>query len=189
MIIAKETTRSPCVLTDERGTFRLYADRVSVQGSLNMIEIKKVLVPIDFSEFSDQALRYGQELCEKFEAELHLLHVLELHVTGAPQFTMGIALPEVKEESTEAAMKKLNDMPNGYWPENRKLVRKTAHGAPFVEIVRYAKEQDIDVIAMGTHGRTGLSHLFIGSIAENVVRQAPCPVSIVRKEGHQFVSP
>jgi nucleotide-binding universal stress UspA family protein len=62
-------------------------------------------------------------------------------------------------------------------------------GTPFVEIVRYAREKDIDVIVMGTHGHSGLVHAMIGSVAEKVVRKAGCPVLTVRPEGHQFVMP
>ncbi len=154
-----------------------------------MIQLKRVLVPLDFSNCSMQALKYAQELCQKFEADLHLLHVLEVHVTGAPQFGMGLALPDVQEESAEWAVKKMNALPGDDWSASRTVMRATAHGVPFVEIIRYARETQIDVIVTGTHGRTGLSHVFLGSVAENVVRQAPCPVLVVRLEGHQFVAP
>jgi len=154
-----------------------------------MIKINRVLVPIDFSEFSYQALKYGQEFCDKFDAELHLLHILEIHVTTTPQFTMGLAIPDRQEESQELVMEKMSQLPGNDWATDKKVVRETAHGSPFVEIVKYAREHEIDVIILGTHGRTGLSHVFMGSVAENVVRQAPCPVLIVSKEGHQFVAP
>jgi nucleotide-binding universal stress UspA family protein len=71
----------------------------------------------------------------------------------------------------------------------RQVVREVQSGPPFVEIVRYAKEHDVDLIVMGTHGRTGIAHALIGSVAEKVVRKAPCPVLTVRPEGHQFVMP
>jgi universal stress protein A len=62
-------------------------------------------------------------------------------------------------------------------------------GSPKAEIVRYARKQDIDLIVLATHGRTGLSHVLMGSVAESIVRTAPCPVLTVRPEGHQFVMP
>ena len=102
---------------------------------------------------------------------------------------MGFAVPHRREESADAAMEKMNSMPDQDWSEKNVVVRETAHGSPYPEIVKYAKDNDIDVIAIGTHGRTGLSHVLMGSVAENVVRHAPCPVLIIRKEGHQFVSP
>ncbi len=153
-----------------------------------MIHLDRVLVPIDFSVYSEQALKYGQELCEKFGAQLHLLHVLDVLV-GPPQFAMGLAIPQRAEEPTELAMEELNKLPGDQWSAEREVVRATAHGAPFVEIVRYAKEHEIGLIVMGTHGRTGLSHVFMGSVAENVCRQTPCPVMIVPKEDRQFVAP
>ena len=154
-----------------------------------MIKIDRVLVPIDFSDYSNQALKYGQELCDKFDAELHLLHVLEVYLASAPQFTLGLALPHLNEESSELVMEQLNKLPGDDGASEKTVVRATAHGSPFVEIVKYAGEHNIDVIVMATHGRAGLKHVFIGSVAENVVRQAPCPVLIVREEGHQFVAP
>ncbi len=154
-----------------------------------MIRINRLLVPIDFSEFSTQALRYGQELCETFGAELHLLHTLEVHVSNTPQFAFGLALPDRFQESTEQVIRRMNELAAGAWAENKKVVRETAHGSPTVEIVNYAKVHDIDIIVIGTHGRTGLSHVLMGSVAEYVVRQAPCPVLVVRTEGHQIVSP
>jgi nucleotide-binding universal stress UspA family protein len=154
-----------------------------------MIQLDRVLVPVDFSDSTLQALKYGQELCEKFDAELHLVHVLEIHVTGTPQFAMGVAIPERVEESAAMVAEEMKKYPDSDWCEGHKVVRETLRGAPFVEIVRYAKNHNIDAIVMGTHGRTGLNHVFMGSVAENVVRHATCPVLIVRSQGHQFVSP
>ena len=62
-------------------------------------------------------------------------------------------------------------------------------GTPFLEVIRYAKDHDIDLVIVGTHGRTGLVHVLMGSVAEKIVRKAPCPVLAVRPEGHQFVMP
>ncbi len=154
-----------------------------------MIQINRVLVPVDFSEFSDEALKYGREFCVKFAADLHLLHILEIHTSRTPSFALGLAVPKRYEESQEQAMEKLKELPGKSWPAERSVVRETAHGSPFVEIIKYAKEHTIDIIVMGTHGRTGLNHVFMGSVAENVVRQAPCPVLTIRPEGHSFVAP
>ncbi len=153
-----------------------------------MIQLRRVLVPVDFSECSERAMEYAQEFCEKYDAALHLLHVLEVHVSSTPQFTMGLAVPDRQEESFELAQQKLEEYPNKDWAANREVVRATVHGSPFVEIVKYAKDQEIDVIVVGTHGRTGLSHVFLGSVAENVVRQTPCPVLVVGQKGRQFVT-
>ena len=155
-----------------------------------MIQIKRILVPMDFSDCSVQALRFGQELCLKFEADLHLLHVLESYVTGTPQFGMGLALPQIKEESSEAVVTRMQELTESAdWPADRNIVHATTAGVPFVEIIRYARESEIDLIVIGTHGRTGLRHVFLGSVAENVVRQGPCPVLTIRQTDHQFEAP
>ena len=142
------------------------------------MNVNRVLVPVDFSEFSDRALAAGIELCDKFGAELHLLHVLEVHVTGTPQFAMGLAVPDREEESADAVMAELNKLPGDDWGGT--VVRATAHGSPILAIGDYAKDNNIDLIAMGTQGRTGLSHLLLGSVAENVARHAPCSVMVIR---------
>ncbi len=75
------------------------------------------------------------------------------------------------------------------WAEERHVVCATAQGTPFLEIIRYAKRNDIDMIVATTHGRTGLSRVLFGSTVEKIVRKTPCPVMVVRPTGHQFVMP
>ena len=75
------------------------------------------------------------------------------------------------------------------WVEGRKMIRVVVEGSPKLEIIQYARDQNIDLIVLATHGRTGLRHVIMGSVAETVVRTAPCPVLTVRSEGHQFVTP
>jgi nucleotide-binding universal stress UspA family protein len=118
-----------------------------------------------------------------------LLHVLEVHAGSTPQFAFGLVLPSKVEESKLAAEEELQKMLDADWAADKRIVTATTHGPPFIGILRYAKEHDIDMIIMGTHGRTGLAHTMIGSVAERVVRKAPCPVLTVRPEGHQFVMP
>jgi universal stress protein A len=88
-----------------------------------------------------------------------------------------------------AAEKSLAGVLDPQWSAGRRAVRAVAEGSPKVEIVRYARKQEIDLIVLATHGRSGLAHVLIGSVAENVVRTAPCAVLTVRPEGHQFVMP
>ena len=153
-----------------------------------MIQIKRVLLPTDFSEFAQPAADYAREFVERFQAQLHLLHVLETQVTTT-QFVMGLTIPERIEESAAEATDHLKKIYDDQWSREHSLVYGTAHGPPFVQIVQYARDNQIDLIIMGTHGRTGLPHVFIGSVAERVVQHAPCPVLTVRPQGHQFVSP
>jgi nucleotide-binding universal stress UspA family protein len=157
---------------------------------LKMILLKRILVPIDFSEFSNAALQYGCELAERFGAELHLLHVLQDMVAMVPE--PGLAFPPPGNywaELQASSDKALNQLLDLSWEEGKQVVRKTSQGVPFLEIVRYAKKNEIDLIVIGTHGRTGLAHVLLGSVAEKVVRKAPCPVLTVRSSQHQFVMP
>ncbi len=154
-----------------------------------MITLKRILLPTDFSDYSSEATRYACELVDRFKAELHLFHVLETHITPTPAFGGGLALGTYIKESRAAAEKHLAKLLSPEWEKDQCVVRSTADGAPFVEIIRYAKEQEIDLIVIGTHGRTGLAHMMLGSVAEKVVRKAPCPVLTVRPDQHQFVMP
>jgi nucleotide-binding universal stress UspA family protein len=154
-----------------------------------MIRLQRILLPTDFSNYSAVSTSYACELAERFEAELHLLHALEIHVDPTPGFGGGLAIPSYVNESRAAAEKHLADILDPHWAAGRTVVRAVVEGSPRLEIIRYAREQEIDLIVLSTHGRTGLSHIIMGSVAESVVRTAPCPVLTVRPEGHQFVMP
>lgn len=153
------------------------------------ITIKRILLPTDFSAYSATATKYASELATRFDAELHLLHALDVHLSSTPGFVMGLALPQYVQESRTAAEKALAGVLDPQWAVGRKIVPAVVEGSPKVEIVRYARTQAMDVIVLATHGRTGLAHVLLGSVAESVVRTAPCPVLTVRSEGHQFVMP
>ena len=144
------------------------------------IEIKRILLPTDFSAYSATATKYACELATKFDAELHVLHTLEVHLSSTPDLVMSLALPTYLQESRKAAEKALAGVPDPQWAAGRKVVHAVIEGSPKVEIVRYARTHEIDVIILATHGRSGLAHVLIGSVAENVVRTAPCPVLTVR---------
>jgi nucleotide-binding universal stress UspA family protein len=153
-----------------------------------MITLKRILVPTDFSDFSKQAARYGCELAARFESNIDLLHVIELPVMAMP--SPGAPLPDELIAGAETHAKE--EIERWLTPEMRAGLDISHHvcrGAPFLEIVRFALENNSDLIVIGTHGRTGLVHALIGSVAEKVVRKAPCPVLSVRPEGHQFVMP
>jgi universal stress protein A len=153
------------------------------------IAIKRILLPTDLSSYAATATQYACELATKFDAELHLLHTLEVHLASTPGFAMGLALPQYVQESRAAAEKALTGVLDPQWSAGRKVVRAVVEGSPREEIIRYARTQEIDLIVLATHGRSGLAHVLIGSVAESVVRTAPCPVLTVRPEGHQFVMP
>jgi nucleotide-binding universal stress UspA family protein len=151
-----------------------------------MIKVKQVLAPTDFSDPSRQAIKYACELAKRFGAELTLLHVVQPPTVA---LAYGTPLPEELLHPEPAAQRELDklELPDGEGiPRVRRDIRS---GTPFVEILRYAKENGTDLVVMGTHGGSGLMHALIGSVAEKVVRKAPCPVLTVRPEGHQFVMP
>ena len=152
-----------------------------------MIRLTRILVPVDFSEHSARAVRYGAELATKFGAELHLLHCVEqtpvFYGEGGAWIT-----PETIMELQAAGDKHLQALPVEP-SDGLTVVRKCVDGHPFVEIIRYAKTDETDLIVMGTHGRGAIAHLLLGSVAEKVVRKAPCPVLTVRDREHEFVMP
>ena len=151
-----------------------------------MITLKNILVPSDFSECSDQAVRYGLELARKFDATIHLLHVVQDPATQ-PWVAEGFAMPllDVVEQWQKQAEGRLAA---AVPPADRARSRVASTiGSSCPEILRYAEEQGIDLIVMGTHGRGAVGHLLLGSIAEKVVRRSPCPVLTVRYPQHGFV--
>lgn len=151
-----------------------------------MIQLERILLATDFSENSAFATNYACALTDKFNAELHVLNVIPsmpLHTTG------NSLLPRYLEAERLAATEGIAAAIDSQWEEGKAVIRELREGAPFVEIIRYAKEKAVDLIVMGTHGHTGLDHVLIGSVAERVVQKAPCPVLTVRPEGHHFVMP
>jgi nucleotide-binding universal stress UspA family protein len=153
------------------------------------IRIQRILLPTDFSDYAAAATKYACDFATRFDAELHLLHTLEVHTATTPEFAMGLALPSHIVESRSAAERALAGVLDPQWSTGQKVIYAVLEGSPIVEIIRYARKQDIDLIVLATHGRTGLAHVILGSVAESVVRMAPCPVLTIQPEGHQFVMP
>jgi nucleotide-binding universal stress UspA family protein len=156
-----------------------------------MINLSRILVPTDFSDNAKSALQYGAALAEKFASEIHLLHVYQdATASFVPEPGFAFAPPDnFMQELREGAINSLAVLAKSDVLKGRKVVTLVRQGPPFVEIVRYAREELIDLIVISTHGRTGLKHVLIGSVAEQVVRKAGCPVLTVRPKGHQFIMP
>lgn len=152
-----------------------------------MIELRNILLPTDFSEPSLTATQYAVELARRFEAKLHLLHVIEDPVVYLPMFE-SYALPS-RDEFEQFAQTRLDNWILPEDAEGIEVARHWVHGTPVVEIVRTIERESIDLVVIGTHGRGFAAHLLIGSLAEKIVRKAPCPVLTVRPEEHQFVHP
>ncbi|MCI0527854.1 MAG: universal stress protein [Nitrospira sp.] len=147
-----------------------------------MIIIKKILVATDFSDYAKEALDYAVYLAKNLEAEIYLVHVFEIqffiHAGVSPSIQ-----PEVYkwiERSKIEVSKMLKALVETVQQEGVKTSSILKEGTPFLEILKTAKEVSADLIVLGTHGRTGLSHVMMGSVAERVVRKSTCPVFTVR---------
>jgi nucleotide-binding universal stress UspA family protein len=145
-----------------------------------MIALKHILVATDFGEASEAALTYGRALAASFGAELHVLHVIENLFLRAV-----VADPAVLEAAARWRLSDRLTADDCGVGRARAVIRQSDQ--PADEIVSYAKWEAIDLIVMGTHGRTGAARVFTGSVAERVVRLAPCPVLTVRHPEREFV--
>ncbi len=143
--------------------------------------INKVLVPIDFSDYSKSALRYAVNFAKSFNAEIILIYVVE-PVIYPPDFSMGqIAMPSINTEWDDRAKDELQKLAKSEIIGAVKVKTIIKTGKPFVEIIETAKEENVDLIIIATHGHSGVEHILFGSTAEKVVRKAPCPVLTLRE--------
>ena len=154
------------------------------------IQLKKILVATDFSEHALLALRYGVELARQFSAELLICHVV-------PYPDLISELPPTAEAYIPSNLHEMHvriaeEQGQKLITEHCQGVNTSFHyrsGSPFVEIVRLAKDENADLLIVGTHGRGAVAHMLLGSVAERVVRKAPCPVLTIRAGQHDFVQP
>jgi nucleotide-binding universal stress UspA family protein len=144
---------------------------------------KKVLCPIDFSEPARAAMKVAVEVCQQFGAELVLFHSYELP---------GYTLPEGSVVASPKMLQDLADQAEGHLAEWRRMAEgmgatrvatEKGVGEPAYEIIELARQGGFDLVVVGTHGRTGLRHAILGSVAERVVRRAACPVLTIHPEG------
>jgi universal stress protein A len=154
-----------------------------------MITLKRILAPTDFSASSAIALKYARTFAETFGASLDVLHVMEeplMYAATPSDSVLPIAMVEALERNARAQLAAV------FPEEARKGLRVELvlkKGSPFVEIIRHARENEVDLIILGTHGRGPIAHMLMGGVAEKVVRKAPCPVLTVRDPEHEFVMP
>jgi nucleotide-binding universal stress UspA family protein len=157
-----------------------------------MVTIKNILVPTDFSESATAAYAYAREMAAIFKSKIILIHVYEpiVFYSEAP-----IGMPDLvdiekniyasSEQSLDRIIQEHFKSDSGSLPGVEKML---VQGKPFIEIIRVAKDQGIDMIIMSTHGRSALEHILLGSVTEKVVRKAPCPVLTIRSKS-DFVMP
>jgi len=144
-----------------------------------MKTFKRVLVPTDFSEHAERALKLGECLARQNDAELLLLHVLE-DARSATELSLTPPTEPTDRKLLGAADDKLKHLADRSLPEALEWRTFVSIGHPAAKIVEVADDEGVDLICMGTLGRTGLKHLLVGSIAEKVVRHANCAVMTVK---------
>ena len=143
-------------------------------------DIKRILVPVDFSSNSKRALDYAHGLAQKFDAALHLVHVCETPAMITPALdAYAIAYSDWSQRLGEEAEKQLNTMTPALRDVN--VTTEVLFGPPAPAIIEAADRNDADLIVMGTHGHGPLMHVLMGNVAERVVRTSSCPVLTVRE--------
>jgi len=148
-----------------------------------VVEIRKILAPTDFSGHAENALRFACGLAQRLGAELHLLHVLsEIVPTGPDPLLTPVLPPEYYRESEVQSREALAKLIQPSWGTPPVVEYAVRWDNPVEGIVEYAREAAIDLIVIATHGRTGLSHVLLGSVAERIVREASCPVLTIRSK-------
>ena len=151
--------------------------------------IRRILFPTDFSEHADHAWPFALYFAQEFGAEVHLVHV----VTPPPPLVEGYSANFDPEQITSAltaeANASIDRLLKAVQGRNLTFQREIRVGVDFHEIINYARTRQIDLIVMATHGRTGLAHVLVGSVAEKVVRKAPCPVLTIKHPAMKFEIP
>ena len=150
-------------------------------GLHDAISLKRILVPVDFSESSLKALHYATTLASEFGSEIYLVNVVQPFLLSGDVFVDLAALQSTVQRN---ASREIQTLCKGIGVKCHWKVRE---GGAAHEIVKEAKEINADLIIIGTHGRNGLPHALIGSVAERVVRLAPCPTLVVREKEHEFI--
>jgi len=155
-----------------------------------MIKLKKILYPTDFSDSSLEALPYALSFARDYKAKLILMHVVnEAIFSEGLSLARAIAPEALGQEMADEADRRLKMIIPADQRAGLDVEMVILHGMPFLEVIRYAKANDIDLIVIGTHGRSGVDHIIFGSTAEKVVRKAPCPVLSVKPAQREFVMP
>jgi universal stress protein A len=154
-------------------------------SSKSPFKLTKILVPIDFSDCSKKALQYAIPFARQFHARMIFLHILPVHyaIGREAEFAGTLIEGDLKNELET----RLTMLVQETIPSEIPVEIEVRHGAPSIEIVNAAKEMDVDLIVMSTHGHTGRVHALIGSVAGDVVRLAPCPVFVVREHEHELI--
>jgi nucleotide-binding universal stress UspA family protein len=142
------------------------------------LSLRRILVPTDLSDFSLQALPVAVELATRFDADLLLVHVIEPPLWATDVGGIPVSVPAYEGEHKKRAEQKLQQVARSLAPARARVLLREGH--PLTQIVTTAGDERADLIVVSTHGRSGLAHALLGSVAERIVRHAPCPVLTVR---------
>lgn len=155
-----------------------------------MLKIQRILCPVDFFEASAKAYDYAYSLALRYEAKLYVEHVIDVLVGSYPYYNFpDVAANNIYWDLNKRAEERLREMVSPHATTRVQAEMVVHKGFVPDSILSFAQGQHVDLIVMGTHGRRGLDRLMMGSVTENVLRKAPCPVLAVRKPSHDFVSP
>jgi nucleotide-binding universal stress UspA family protein len=147
-----------------------------------MMKIKKILFPTDFTEGALAAMPYAADLAESYGAKLCLLHVIYDMSASTGLHVPHVSLNAMYEEMQKGAEKEIGNFEAEMRVKLKDVETQVLRGVPYEEILKFARENSVDLIIMGTHGRSGLDRVIFGSTAEKVVRNAECPVLTVRSQ-------
>jgi nucleotide-binding universal stress UspA family protein len=154
-----------------------------------MLKIERILCPTDFSDFSERAYDYALSLARHYKAELYLLHVVRPVIIGYPEYAIPDSVNEFYGELREHAQEQLTEFAKTHAEGGVQAIVAVEEGVTTESIMEFARENSVDMIVMGTHGRQGFQRLTLGSVTERVLRKAGCPVLAVRRPAHDFVAP
>lgn len=154
-----------------------------------MVNIKNILVPTDFSEYSKGTLPYAVDFAHKYGAKITLMHIFDEELLSPIFFEAGGVAQEYYNRLQDRLEAAVDDFLDAIDMEGVEFEAMLGNGTPYVEIIKYARENGMDLIMVSTHGRTGLAHAFLGSTAEKIIRKAPCPVMVIRHPDFEFEMP
>ena len=152
----------------------------------NKIEFGKILFPTDFSESAENASNYAISMAEKFGSKVFAVHVVEPFTYTSD---LGIDMGNQFQVMEATAKRFLEEAVTSIREKNIDVEGILLTGEPFVEIIKFAKQEQVNLIIMATHGRSGIEHILLGSTAEKVVRKSPCPVLTIKRPGQTFSLP
>jgi nucleotide-binding universal stress UspA family protein len=163
------------------------SDRLAAAGKATMpFRIKRILVPTDFSACSKKALQYALPFARQFGATIILVNVIPMPPLQVAEFS-DVDIPFLAEQCRSENRRRLKQLASDEIEELTPIEEVIRDGKPHLEIVEVAKKMEADLIIISTHGDTGLKRFFLGSVAEHVVRHAPCPVLVVREKETEFI--